>query len=133
MFNKKRSLLLLISLLVTFVVMRISLHLSPSSNFNVGAYNIHHLFTGVLLMLLAGLPLILFDGNGPKLDFSTLVFGAGLGMTLDEWVYLITTDGSDAAYLLPLSLWGAIVMITLAVLYVLLLYTIGKHSRTNRQ
>ena len=73
----------------------------------------------MLLITFAGLPLVLFHGNSRKLDAAAIGFGAGLGMALDEWVYLITTDGSDASYLLPISLWGGAVMIGLAVSYAL--------------
>ncbi len=37
----------------------------------------------------------LFDGNSRRLDVASVMFGAGLSMALDEWVYLIATDGSD--------------------------------------
>ena len=52
-----------------------------------------------------------------KLDVALLVFGAGLAMALDEWVYLIATDGTNASYLLPVSLWGGIVVTGLACVY----------------
>ena len=38
-------------------------------------------------------------------------------MALDEWVYLIATDGSNAAYLLPVSFWGGVVVVGLALVY----------------
>ena len=65
------------------------------------------------------MPLVLFNGSSWKLDLAAIVFGAGLSMALDEWVYLITTDGSDASYLLPISLWGGVVMVALAASYAL--------------
>jgi len=48
--NSRRAFLVGAALLVAFVVLRAYLHNSPGSNFNVGAYNIHHLFTGLLLV-----------------------------------------------------------------------------------
>jgi hypothetical protein len=41
----------------------------------------------------------------------------GLAMALDEWVYLIATDGSNASYLLPVSFWGGVVVVGLALAY----------------
>ena len=35
-------------------------------------------------------------------------------MALDEWVYLIATDGSNAAYLTPVSFWGGAIAVGLA-------------------
>jgi hypothetical protein len=40
---------------------------------------------------------------------------------MDEWVYLIATDGTNASYLLPVSFWGAVAMHTLVVAGVLIL------------
>jgi hypothetical protein len=115
--NKRRALLVAAAVLITFAGLRVYLHLSPAANLNIGAFNIHHLFTGLILITLGGLPLVLFHGEGRRLDLSAIVFGVGLSMALDEWVYLITTDGSDAAYLLPISLVGGVIMILLAMVY----------------
>jgi hypothetical protein len=126
--DRKRALLVLASLLLTFVILRAYLHTFPNADFNVGAYNIHHLYTGLLLVLLGGIPLAVFHGEGRLLDVAALVFGIGLSMALDEWVYLITTDGSNASYLLPISFWGGVVMIGLACGYVLALYLYGRKA-----
>jgi hypothetical protein len=115
--NYRRVVWVVVALLLTFVVLRVYLYFSPGSNLDIGTYNFHHLFIGLLLITFAGLPLVLFHGNSRKLDVAAIAFGAGLSMALDEWVYLITTDGSDASYLLPISLWGGAVMIGLAVSY----------------
>lgn len=116
-FVARNGLLLVGSMLLTFIILRIALHMAPNSDLNIGRYNIHHLFTGLLLATIGGIPLALFQGSSRKLDLARLIFGAGLGMALDEWVYLIATDGSNASYLLPVSLWGAVVVIGLACVY----------------
>lgn len=130
MMNRRRALLVPLTILITFVVMRAYLHHSPGTNLNVGAYNIHHLFTGLLLVTLGGLPLVLFQGDSRWLDVSAILFGAGLSMALDEWVYLITTDGSDASYLLPISLWGGAVMVALTLVYLGILVWVGRRHAT---
>lgn len=126
--NKRRSVLVLSSLLLTFVMLRLYLHLFPGANFDVGAYNIHHLFTGLLLVTFGGLPLVLFHGNSRRLDVASITFGVGLSMALDEWVYLIATDGSDMSYLLPISFWGGVVMISLALGYALTMVIVAHRS-----
>ncbi len=126
MLDKKRARLLFASLVVTFVATRIALHLAPDSDFNVGAYNIHHLFTGLLLITFCGIPLVLFKHASRVLDVLTIGFGAGLALALDEWVYLIATDGTNASYLLPVSFWGGVVLVGLAALYVLALYLFNR-------
>ncbi len=113
-----RAPLVLSALLVTFVGTRVYLHANPYSNFDVAGYNVHHLFTGILLLVTGAVPLVLRSGRTRLLDACALVFGAGLALCLDEWVYLIATDGSDTSYLLPVSLWGGVVMIALGVCYI---------------
>jgi hypothetical protein len=114
---RRNGVLLLLSMGLTFIVLRIALHLSPDSDFNVGGHNIHHLFTGLVLIALGGIPLAIFRGSTRRLDAALLLFGCGLGMALDEWVYLIATDGSNASYLLPVSFWGGVLVVGLAGLY----------------
>ncbi len=123
-FDKRRALLFLAFLLAPFLVFRAVLFLSPHTNLTVGAYNIHHLFIGLFLIVLGGVPMAVVRGAARVLDVATAIFATGLSLALDEWVYLITTDGSDASYLLPISFWGGVTMIATACLYVLALYLV---------
>ena len=84
----------------------------------MAGYNIHHLFTGVLLMTAGGLPLALRGGRSRSLDAACVVFGGGLALSLDEVVYLIATDGSNASYLLPVSFWGAVIVVGLSLIHI---------------
>jgi hypothetical protein len=118
--------ILLVSLVATFAVMRAYLHVSPNTDFNIGAYNVHHLFTGLLLVTFGGIVAVLFEGGGRALDVATAAFGVGLSMALDEWVYLIATDGSNASYLLPVSFWGGVVMVGLAAALTLAFMLFGR-------
>lgn len=120
--DTRRAGIVLASLIATFVVIRALLTNSPNSDFVVAGYNIHHLFTGLLLITAGGVPLALFPGRSLTLDVASVAFGAGLALALDEWVYLIATDGSNASYLLPVSLKGGILMVGLAALYIAVLY-----------
>ena len=118
--DRRRARLVLASLLLTFVVVRLALWRSPDSDFDVAGYNIHHLFTGVLMMTAGGLPLALRAGRSRGLDVASVVFGAGLALALDEVVYLIATDGSNASYLLPVSFWGAVIVVGAGVLWLVI-------------
>lgn len=120
--DTRRAKILVVALIAAFVVTRSALSLSPNSDFDVAGHNIHHLFTGLLLITAGGVPLALFPGRSLLLDIASVAFGAGLALALDEWVYLIATDGSNASYLLPVSLKGGVLMVGLAALYVLILY-----------
>ena len=120
--NKTRAKILLLSLISTFVVIRVWLYFYPNADLNVFGYNIHHLYTGLLLVTICGIPLILFSNPGRILNLATAVFGIGLSLALDEWVYLIATDGSNMSYLLPVSFWGGMVLVGLTCLYIGALY-----------
>ena len=120
--HKKRSVILIASLVLTFVIIRVWLFFYPNADFDVLGYNIHHLYTGLILITIGGIPLSLFSGPSKILDLATAVFGIGLSLALDEWVYLIVTDGSNMSYLLPVSFWGGAILIGLACLYVGALY-----------
>ena len=115
----KRALLLIASIVLTFLFLRVSLYISPNSNFDIGQYNIHHLFTGLLVLTIAAVPLLLSECKTKLADGLIIMFGIGLSMALDEFVYLIATDGSDASYLMPVSFWGGVIVIGLTVLYIL--------------
>lgn len=133
-FNKKRTALVLGSLLVTFVILRIYLQLFPGTNLDIGSYNIHHLYTGLVLLTIGGLPIIFFHGDNRILDIASITFGSGLSMALDEWVYLIATDGSDSSYLLPVSFWGAVIIIGLTLGYAFSIIMIAKfYGGTNKK
>jgi hypothetical protein len=106
---------------VTFVVMRAYLHWSPNTDFNVAGYNVHHLFTGVLLIVVCGIPAVAAPLSPRSRRIATAGFGAGLAMALDEWVYLIATDGTNASYVQPLSLISGTLMVGLACGYALAL------------
>lgn len=119
--RSRQAMIIAASMVVVFVLMRIVLHLAPNSNFDVAGYNIHHLFTGVLLLIIAAVPLVLGMTKGKVGTALNIVFGAGLALVLDEWVYLIATDGSDASYLLPVSLYSGMILIALATAYIVFL------------
>jgi hypothetical protein len=119
MTDRRRAKLVLGSLLLTFTVVRLALWISPDSDFDIAGYNVHHLFTGLLLAAASGIPLALRPGRSRGLDTACVVFGAGLALSLDEVVYLIATDGSNASYLLPVSFWGGVIVVGLGVAWVL--------------
>jgi hypothetical protein len=126
---RRNALLLLAAMLVPVVLLRLALHASPDQDFDVAGHNVHHLYTGLVLVTLGGIPLALFPGHGRWRDAAVACFGIGLGMALDEWVYLIATDGSNASYLLPVSVWGAVVVLGMASVYAAALAVLAGRRR----
>ncbi len=126
--SRRRSLIIIATLTGSFALMRLWLHNWPHADFDLAGYNIHHLFTGLLLVVAGGIPLAVLPRSSRGLDWACAVFALGLALALDECVYLIVTDGSNAAYLLPASFWGGAIMIGLACLYTWLMVTLGRRS-----
>jgi hypothetical protein len=104
----------------TFLVMRIYLHSSPDTDLNLAGYNIHHLFTGLILLTIGGIPAVVLPPAHRLARGAVALFGVGLALALDEWLYLIVTDGTNASYVLPVSFWGGAIAIALAVGYTIL-------------
>ena len=119
-------LLILIPLLATFIIQRLYLHLvNPNADLFVAGHNVHHLFVGALLAV----PAAFFIAFTPEASWvrwiALAALGVGSAMVLDQIVFLITTDGSNASYLRPISLWGAIILVALAVGLLLVLCLVG--------
>jgi len=129
--RRQTVLLILIPLLATFVGQRLYLHLiNSNADFFIAGYNIHHLFTGALIEIPAAMILALGVGGLWTRRIACVAFGVGSAMVLDEVVYLITTDGSNAAYLTSTSLWGAVVLVALAAAALLAAYLVtARHDR----
>ena len=113
-------------MLVTFVLLRTLLFISPESDFYIAGYNIHHLFAGLVITIVFVLPLIILRPAGRTGVWLARLFGAGIGMMLDEGIYLIATDASNASYLLPISFWGGFALIVICAAYLLALMGIEK-------
>ena len=107
------------SLAITFAIMRAYLHWSPNTDLHIAGYNVHHLFTGLVLLTLGGIPAVLLPSTHAFALPAIAVFGVGLSLALDEWLYLIVTDGTNASYITPVSLWGGLAAVVGASLYTL--------------
>ncbi len=115
---QKRGFAFAISFVLTILLLRLFLYLSPFVNLNLGRYNVHHLFLGALLLVIVFI-LLMMNISGLVVF---IVGGIASGLVVDELVYLIFTDGSDWSYLTAVSLWGSVglgllLLIFLAVLY----------------
>ena len=113
----RRLAIFLVALLGTFLLTRVSLVLRPNADFNVAGYNIHHLFTGFLIACACAIPLALVPTRRRMTEVLIFGLGVGLSLGLDEVVYLIVTDGSNASYLTRPSWIGGIVFVVAAGIY----------------
>ena len=118
--------ILLLPMLVTFIGQRLYLHLiNPDADLFILGYNVHHLYSGAILAIPAAFVLAFVSEAGFVRWTALATLGIGSTMVLDQVIYLITTDGSNASYLKPISLWGAIVLEGLAIALLLILYALA--------
>ena len=123
MFDRNDPATTLFFIIVTFVSQRLYLHLiNRDTDLYIRGHNVHHLFVGAVTALPAAF-LLAFRPSVPWLSLGALaMLGSGSAMVLDQIVFLIATDGSNASYVKPLSLWNAMVMETLGMGLLLLIY-----------
>jgi hypothetical protein len=112
----RRSLLfLLVPMWGTFAVQRLVLHHShPDTHVFVAGYLVHHLFSGVLVLIPTAFLLAFGTRKAWSRDLARAALGFSSSMVLDEVVYLVCTDGSGTAYRGAVSFAGALVLLLLA-------------------
>lgn len=119
---KQTLLLILLPLLGTCVSVRLYLHLVRVQHIYPGGYLIHHLFTGVLLLIPATF-LLAFGTRCLWLAISARVaVGIGSALVLDEITYLVMTKATDADYVSRVSFSGALAFISIAVVLLWIIY-----------
>jgi hypothetical protein len=116
---KQILLLIVVPMLATVFSLRLYLHLVHVRHIYPGGYLLHHLFIGVVILIPAAF--LLAFGTRYRV-LARLALGVGTGLILDEVVYLVATDGSDAGYMSRTSLLGSMVLTSLAVIFLLILY-----------
>ena len=121
--NQKIS-IFISSLILTIITLRFFLSIFPSANLNISRYNIHHLYVGSFLVIVASIFFITNIIN----NFVIALAGFGSALVLDEIIYLIATDGSDSAYLTAISLYGAIILTAIILLITGIAYYTSKQK-----
>ena len=121
--------LILFPMLATFVCQRLYLHLVRVQHVYPAGYLIHHLFFGALIVVPAAF-ILAFGTRNRLLGFlAPVALGIGSAMILDEVTYLVATKGTDEDYISPISLAGAIVLISLAAILLVALYRLHRENR----
>ena len=119
---RQTLLLILLPMLATFVGQRLYLHLIRVQHIYPGGYLLHHLFTGTLVVIPSAFILAFGTRNRLLTLAAPAALGIGSALILDEIVYLVATNATDQDYISPLSFWGGAILVSLAVIFLLLLY-----------
>lgn len=123
---RQTLLLILLPMLVTVFGVRLYLHLVHVRHIYPGGYLVHHLFVGVLILVPAAL--LLAFGTRHRV-LARVAVGMSTGLILDEVVYLVATKASDADYVSRTSLVGSIVLVSLAAIFLVILYALHREER----
>jgi hypothetical protein len=124
--------LILLPMVLTFVTQRLVLHhSSPDTHVFVAGFLVHHLFSGVLILVPTAFALALGIKSALKRNVALVTLGFSSAMVLDEVIYLVCTDGTGTAYRGAVSFWGAVVLLTLAAIFLVgVQYGSGRCSKT---
>ncbi len=95
-FSLRPMMWMFLAILVTFVITRIVTRLIRSgsaglSNVRIAGHHVHHQVFGILIIIGTGIVLVSQTPRGAALDAAAAVFGAGVGLTFDEfalWLHL---------------------------------------------
>ncbi len=122
-------LFLLVPMWATFAIQRTILHHSPpETHVYVGGYLVHHLFSGVLVLIPTAFLFALGLGGAWIRNLARAVLGFASAMVLDEVIYLVCTDGSGVAYRGAVSLEGAFALMIAMTAVLLLIYSLARRA-----
>jgi hypothetical protein len=124
---KTRPLFILVSMWLTFFAQRLILHhSSPDTHVFIAGYLVHHLFSGVLVLIPVAFLFALGIRTPRRRNLGRVVLGFASAMVLDEVVYLVCTDGSGVAYRSFISLWGAVILMSIASIFVISVHCLSQ-------
>jgi len=119
---------ILVPMLLTFTTQRLILHHShPDTHVFVAGFLVHHLFSGILVLVPTAFLLAMGIRSPLKRKIALVSLGFSSAMVLDEVIYMICTDQSGVAYRGSVSLWGAVVLLSAATFFL-----IAAHFRSQR-
>jgi lysyl-tRNA synthetase class 2 len=97
--GKEPALFMLLAFLLSFGFIRTSAHMIRAEvswwpgNVEIGGTHIHHLVWGILLLLVTGYVGFAFNDLEPPLrDIFAILFGVGMGLTLDEFALWLNLE-----------------------------------------
>jgi hypothetical protein len=96
--GKQPELYLLLAFLGSFGFIRTSAHLIRAQvrwwpgNVEMGGTHVHHLVWGILLLLSVGYAAIAFAPGSPLREILAVLFGIGIGLTLDEFALWLNLE-----------------------------------------
>ena len=85
-----RLMVFILTIWATIIIIRVVTFFFPTLFFELAGNHIHHYAYGILVMIISGIALIFIDGVNK--DVAIPFFGAGVGMVIDEFAFVIAGD-----------------------------------------
>ena len=108
-----RLMVFIISIWATIILTRLITFFIPTFFFELAGNHVHHYAYGILVMIISGTSLIFLDGVYK--DLGIPFFGAGVGMVVDEYAFVIAGDeigySSKLTIMTIIALSGVIVFL----------------------
>lgn len=104
------------------LAVRLYTHFVGIRHIYIGGHIVHHLIQGVFLVVFAAFVLAFPGRRRLATSLALVALGIGSGLIFDEISYLVMTQATDADYLSPVSLWGSVIFISVALVTLLLLW-----------
>lgn len=100
----KRENLFYLLVIITILILRISILLVPEVDITAGSIIIHHFWFGVILFLVG----LIMPKRSEYLHI--FLYGIGMGLIIDQSVFMMLGAGRDKEYWALPSLLGAIII-----------------------
>jgi hypothetical protein len=97
----------------------------PIRHFYIAGYLVHHLFFGIMIEVPAAFVLAFGMRRPAVAVLAPIALGIGSAMILDEVFYLIATEATSQDYRSSVSVWGAVILISMATGLLLGLYALA--------
>lgn len=124
--SKKTLLLILLPMIVTALSLRLYLHLFGINHLYVAGYVVRHLFSGALLVIVAGFVLAFEPSRRWLAVSSRVALGIGSALVLDEIVFLIATEATKEDYVSRISWEGSAIFVSLATILLIVIYKLNR-------
>jgi len=116
----------LVAILLGVMAPRITVFMFPGTSTIFFDFEIHHLYWGVLILIIFMLPSIVFGClNHIKIKFATWNFifvGMGIGLIIDEFVFLLSGGKTDYDYWQNSSSIGTFFLLLIFIILASALY-----------
>ncbi len=98
----------LLVFLGTVIFYRLLIQLIGDRSVYIFGTEIHHLYFGVILLLLTGFTRF-FSVSNKLNNLDLILFGVGCGLVTDEFIYILFTPGDHSSYFSNISVYGAVI------------------------